>query len=316
MHYVTEIDRPKALLLADACTQAYNAFLDKTPATCYTDRVTSPAGYELIDHWSGVDSVFNRDKVVEYYGLVFRSLQSPHTYIFAFRGTASTYDLLKDFMFSHTDFVPYIPHKADVAIPKEVKVEDGFFTIYTMADAETPSMQQQLFTLLAKYQDSDKAIDRLYITGHSLGAALSALFTLDLSLSRPEIAASSYNFASPRVGNTEFVEFFERQAPQQDPETRLLRIQNVYDRVPCTPLREMGYEHLSYVYLIAFHRDAIFDPDFVVEDHIIANYRAVLECAFASETGVCINPKLEVPASGYAVTSVRPDPGEICAYLL
>ena len=313
MQYVTDLDRAKTLLLAEACSQAYNAFDKSSPAVCQSDNVTPPTGYELIDCWSGVDAVFNCDETVELYGLVFRSLQAPYIYIFAFRGTSSVLDLVKDCEFSHTDFVPY---QASAIVPAGVQVEDGFFTVYTAAISGTVSMQQQLFDLLEKYQNSDKKIDRLYITGHSLGASLSTLFTLDLALVRPEIVASNYNFASPRVGNADFVDFFNQQAPQQNPETRLLRIQNVYDRVPCTPFEDMGYEHLPYAYLIAFHRDKIFDPDFIVEDHLIGNYQAVLECAFASETGVCINSKLEVLVSGYAVTSVRPNPDEICAFLL
>ncbi|MEO0946847.1 MAG: lipase family protein [Cyanobacteria bacterium J06641_5] len=313
MHYVTHIDRPKALLLANACTQAYNAFSRESPAICQADKVVSPVGYELIDHWSGIDAVFNRDKTVEYFGLVFRSVRPPHTYIFAFRGTSSALDLVKDCQFRDTDFIPYLD---DITVPEEVKVENGFFTIYTDAVAGTVSMQEQLFTLLRKYQNSDKPIDRLHVTGHSLGASLSTLFTLDLALSRPEILASNYNFASPRVGNAEFVDFFDRQAPQQASETRLLRIQNVYDRVPCTPFEKMGYQHLPNAYLIAFHRAKAFNPEFIGEDHLIENYQAVLKCAFASQTGICINPRLEVPASGDTLTSVAPNPEDICAFLL
>ena len=50
-------------------------------------------------------------------------------------------------------------------------------------------MQQQLFTLLGEYEASDKPIAQLFITGHSLGSALSELFTLDLALSRPDLVS-------------------------------------------------------------------------------------------------------------------------------
>ena len=76
--------------------QAYNAFDSNEPLKCQVDKIVAPKGFDFIEHWTGVDSVFNRDKTVECYGVVFRSQVAPYTYIFAFRGTSSLLDVLDD----------------------------------------------------------------------------------------------------------------------------------------------------------------------------------------------------------------------------
>ncbi|MGK7941079.1 MAG: lipase family protein [Crocosphaera sp.] len=326
-----QIDKEKALLLVDASIQAYNAYnkLQGPVSVCNSDRIKSPTGYEHIASWKGVDAVFNEDKTVEYYGLVFRSENAPYTYIFSFRGTDSTEDLLDDFGYDPTEFFPY---DKSASVPSDVRVESGFYRIYSDDDpaTNTDSMQKQLFTLIDQYHNSDKPIDQLYITGHSLGAALTALFTLDMALSRPNINTSNYNYASPRVGNQAFVEFYEQQLPQKDEKTRTIRIQNTRDKVPCVPLRDQRYQHLSYAYLIDFHKDAWFgfDLNFVADNHDIHSYQKVLECAFESETGVCINHHLLVTSHYFTmkkgnltrktkkqkVNSQQPNPSQVCGW--
>jgi triacylglycerol lipase len=52
------------------------------------------------------------------------------------------------------------------------------------------------------------------VTGHSLGAALGVLLTLDIALniaSKIGCTVSSYNFASPMVGDPVFATFFNGQ---------------------------------------------------------------------------------------------------------
>jgi len=304
----SDLDRDKALLLVDASIQAYNAFNKDEPAECNSDNVTAPAGYEFVGSWTGVDAVFNDFKRVECYGVVLRSQHAPYTYIFAFRGTDGLYDLLDDFGADHTAFIPY---QKDVPVPSDVAVESGFYHIYADSDGATPSMQNQVFALIDRYQASDKPIHQLYATGHSLGCTLSTLFTLDLALCRPKIPATSYNYASPRVGNSAFVNFYDRQAPQQKPETRTIRIQNEYDKVPCVPLHGERYQHLPYVYLIAFYRDNLTGKFDIVDNHSVHNYQTVLDCAF-KRGGVC-EETFEYDG-GKKMKSVQPNPDAVCKY--
>lgn len=304
-----ELDRDQALLLVEASIQAYRAFDKNQPAKCNSANVIPPEGYDFIESWTGVDAIFNEDKTIECYGVVFRSQQSPYTYIFAFRGTDSTEDLIDDFGADNTKFSAY---KKDVLIPSDVRVESGFYRIYSDSDVHTASMQQQLFDLIDKYQTSSEPINQLYITGHSLGCTLSILFTLDLTLSRPDIKSINYNYASPRVGNQAFVEFYEQQEPQQKPETRTIRIQNVYDKVPCVPLKDMRYQHLPYAYLVAFYRDDLTGKFDIVDNHSVHNYQTVLKCTFNSKSGIC--EETFDYDHRKKMKSVKPDPSAVCTY--
>ncbi len=309
MNIVQPHNWDRVCLLIDASIQAYRAF-SSTPVS-----TAAPDGYETLKTWQGVDALFGKDKHVETYGIVFRSLETPNRYVFAFRGTASPEDLGLDLGCRGHAFVPFGPSVpgpggAVPDVPAGVLVEAGFWDAYTTATATTKSMQQQVFTLLDGYAASGQPIE-LWITGHSLGAALSTLFALDVALCRPEISASHVNFASPRVGNAAFVEFYQQQPAEQAEATRTLRVQNVLDRVPDLPPEHLGYRHVSDVTLIEFHKHETLplDPDFVVHRHAAANYQAVVQCAAASPDGVCVNAELAVPGESYALTSRPPQPG-------
>lgn len=310
MSVVQPHDWDRVCLLIDASVQAYRAF--NTPAL-----VVAPVGYEMLTTWQGVDALFGKDRHVETYGIVFRSLETPNRYVFAFRGTASREDFGVDLGCLPHAFVPFGPSGPGPGstvpdVPAEIRVEAGFWDAYTTAQGVISSMQQQAFTLLDHYAAADPAIE-LWITGHSLGAALSTLFALDVALCRPAIKASHVNFASPRVGNEAFVEFYQRQAAQQDAATRTLRVQNVLDVVPDLPPEALGYRHVSDVMLIEFrrHEPLPLDLEHIVHCHAAANYQAVLQCAAGSPGGVCVNAKLPVTGESYALTSRAVEPGKV-----
>jgi hypothetical protein len=128
----------------------------------------------------------------------------------------------------------------------------------------------------------------LYITGHSLGAALATVATQRLEHNpriREKIAAC-YTFGSPRVGNSEYD--LEFKSP-------IYRIVNTTDIVTVIPLLAMGYIHIGdvrylgaregefqrgvpvlrrfFLFLVAIFK--LFSP--VVSDHGIVHYRKKLE---------------------------------------
>lgn len=277
IHYFTtaEVDRYLGLLLLEASLQAYNIFDSAIPAVANFSKVVVPEGYEIVDSWTGVDAIFGCCRQEEAYGLVLRSQKEPYTYIFAFRGTDTWRDLCDDCGFKLVEFSPYA---YDVAIPHGVRVEYGFSHIYTDAFGEIPTMQDQLFALVHKYLASSKPIDQLYVTGHSLGCTLATLFALDLALLIPEIPVFNYNYASPRVGNQAFVDFYQ----QQQLAKRTIRFQNVYDKIPHTPLEIQKYRHLPNAYLIAFYGDRLTGKLDIMSNHCLLNYQKVLEHVFQS----------------------------------
>jgi hypothetical protein len=319
MNYLTSINetnKAKVVLLIDASIQAYNAFNSDKPAEVQTAKISAPEGYEYLESWSGVDAVFGHQRTLECYGLVFRTKAEPYHYIFAFRGTSSSLDALDDLGAILTHFSPHgvLAPAAMPDIPGDLRVESGFFDVYSEADQHSPSMQQQLFELIDHYQASDKPIAHLDITGHSLGSALSELFTLDLALSRPDISVANINYACPRVGNEAFVRFYDQQIAQKNPQTQTLRVQNTHDLVPCVPPENMGYGHIPRAYLVAFKEHAALEELNPIARHSSANYQAVILAAAQAVDGVCINNKLEVPANGYAVCSEAPDEKDIGSY--
>lgn len=127
----------------------------------------------------------------------------------------------------------------------------------------------------------------IYITGHSLGAALATVATqnLDVASKYRDRIAACYTFGSPRVGNTKYDRAFK--AP-------IYRMVNTTDIVTVIPLLAMGYVHIgdirylgrtagefrrqipfvlrSFLFLIALFR--LFGP--WVGDHSIDEYRRKL----------------------------------------
>lgn len=289
--------------LADASNQAYNLFDSDNPTHPYVEKVTALTGFEYINSWTGVDEVFDRDKTEEVYGAVFRSTQDPTHYLFAFRGTASTLDVLDDLGAEHHSFEPY---RGGVKVPDGVKVEAGFYDVYRTAMDKKPSMQTQLFNMVDQYQKSEHPIQTLWVTGHSLGAAICQLFTLDLAISRPRIEFLNINFASPRVGNSDFVKFYESTSAKNT-----IRVQNTYDKVPCVPPHAMGYAHTSEALLIAFYKQGLLGKLDYLHCHSMDNYQAVVNLASDSEDNWWKSGELKVAANHETLELKKPDSSEI-----
>ncbi len=308
MNYVTDIntlDAAKVSTLIDAALQAYNAFNDKDPTTCQCHAIVPPKYFEHVACWSGIDAIFSHDKSEEIFGVVFRTKVAPYKYIFSFRGTASILDGLDDLGAEKSSFKPF---DSATTVPAELQVEAGFYDIYTEQTSSVEAMQTQVFKLLDKYQNSDKPIDELWITGHSLGSSLCELFSLDVALSRPEINATNINFACPRTGNQAFVDFFvDTLGPQNT-----LRVQNTYDKVPCVPLEDMGYAHLPWALLVAFYEEGIVEQYNLLARHSALNYQAAVNCAKAASNGMCVDSSLCVPLNKYNIVSEAPSTSDVC----
>jgi len=128
----------------------------------------------------------------------------------------------------------------------------------------------------------------LYITGHSLGAALATVATqrLEHNPRIREIIAACYTFGSPRVGDSHYdIEF----------KSPIYRVVNTTDIVTIIPLLAMGYIHIGDVrflgsgdgdfrrgipfferwYLFVLTMFKFFGP--VVGAHAIVEYRRKLE---------------------------------------
>lgn len=85
----------------------------------------------------------------------------------------------------------------------------------------------------------NKNINKIYSTGHSLGAAISTLSSLYYSSKYKNIKLYNYATAPPRVGNEEFTKLYN----SKNIETFLFI--NLFDNVPNMPSLTKGYRHVN-----------------------------------------------------------------------
>ena len=103
----------------------------------------------------------------------------------------------------------------------------------------------------------------VWVTGHSLGAALATLAVAKLRLERDEAVNGLYTFGAPRAGDPEFARVFDLDFGQQT-----FRYVNDQDIVARVPLRLMQYSHVGTFHW--FDQDGVHVQDVSWWD-IIAN---------------------------------------------
>ncbi|MFC0560375.1 lipase family protein [Halalkalibacter alkalisediminis] len=180
------------LFLANCCLQTYNQFE-------HNGDFTIPKGYKKIASFKAV--AFWEE---EWFGFV---IESKHNIIIAFRGTDSDPDWIIDAEVSQTPF----PFTSENNL-----VHTGFLSTY---ESCRNTILESLNTISRK--------KTIYVTGHSLGAALATLCAYDLATNR--LNTYLYTFASPRVGDTLFAKAFNTSVKQSQ------RYVNVFDIVPLLP---------------------------------------------------------------------------------
>ncbi len=142
----------------------------------------------------------------------------------SFRGTELTLANLKsDFYESLVDFP---------GINMNLQVSYGFLSAWL-------SVKDYVSTIVNTIQPN-----RLYITGHSSGAALATLCAFDLKYYMPDLDPIVYTFASPRVGDIGFSVHYDKFIDKS------YRVQNKYDPIPRFPTTYQGYRHVKDEMLI------------------------------------------------------------------
>ena len=116
------------------------------------------------------------------------------------------------------------------------KVHDGF-------NAALNSIWRDLWLDITQTRNKRS----LWLTGHSLGAALAVLATAKLRLEKDEPVNGLYTFGQPRVGDREFAQNFDA-----DFSGKTFHYVNNNDVVPRVPPRAVGYSHVgSFCYFDA-----------------------------------------------------------------
>ena len=136
-----------------------------------------------------------------------------------FRGSESNYDWYYDLSFFKTK------------LHDDVYVHGGFHT-QLHKECMYDQITIELKDLLMKNPQYD-----IYVTGHSLGGALSTLYGYEISKEIPN-KINVVSFASPRVGNTPFKTLFDSQ-----PNLTHYRITNKRDIVTAAP--NINFTHVG-----------------------------------------------------------------------
>ena len=111
------------------------------------------------------------------------------------------------------------------------QVHEGFYHAYLSVDAAVKSL---LNSFLASYPTATIAV-----TGHSLGAAMAAHCTAELTVKGYKVKAS-YTYGMPRVGDEAFEQWYVQTV------TGTYRVVHRKDPVPQLPLQKMGFHHMPY----------------------------------------------------------------------
>ncbi len=153
--------------------------------------------------------------------------------VISFRGSKQAKDWVTDFSAWHTT-VPYGNYNS------KIKVHAGFIKCYK-------SVRLQILRYLSEHKTS---IDRIYITGHSLGGALALLCAIDIQYNYSSIPLTVYTSGAPAVGNKAFARSYNKRVPDTT-RTCIRR-----DIVPKLPPRWLGlksyggYKHVKRKYTI------------------------------------------------------------------
>lgn len=182
---------------------------------------------------------------------------TPELMYVIFRGSGQDADWDTNIALQQTQGYPY-----DDNPQTNVQIHEGFSTAYfSVRDA------------IHQYCSNLGEKTTLIVTGHSLGGALATLCALDLQFkffSSASDRISLYTFGSPRVGNSDFRQSFNRRVPNS------YRLINGMDIVPAVPRPWQSYSHVDQEYRIGQR----FSWRFVsqrLRDHEIAGYIEALK---------------------------------------
>ena len=145
--------------------------------------------------------------------------------IVSFRGSHSIQDWITNLNFPQTAAYPSCDG---------CKVHEGFFDSWLSVEEEAVAEVQRLLKLHPKAE--------VFVTGHSLGAALAALCAAELGASTHSMQdniGGVYTYGQPRVGNKQFAHFYNTGKHVS------WRVTHWHDPVPHLPLEWQGFWHTA-----------------------------------------------------------------------
>jgi triacylglycerol lipase len=171
-----------------------------------------------------------------------------------FRGTMTAREWIKDFN------IGLVPHM----LPGQGKVHDGFQQLYGLMHS---TIIETLGTIKLKR--------KLFIAGHSLGAALATLAFADIGAAMDWKTEEMYTFGSPRVGDNDFVTAFNRRYAARS--YRIINTSDIVGSIPL-PVPIVGIVG-GYFSHVETPIDFTFQADDLEQNHMMKTYLSALEDA-------------------------------------
>lgn len=149
------------------------------------------------------------------------------------------------------------------------KVHAGFFN-------GLKQVEKDLFKALYGYFSQGK---KLWITGHSLGGALAALFAGHIAWQGYEVCGV-YTYGQPRVGSKGFKNYYESLLEGRH--FRFVNSNDVVTRLPLRRFKKLVYKHVGKMVYIKSNENIVFSPPFwlVLADRIKGRIKGALSGCF------------------------------------
>lgn len=252
-----EFDADTAAELMFLSLEAYQMLIDNENGI----EFTLPAPYELqIQLLTPED--FLDSPLPEEVPIAFVATSGDSIYL-VFRGTKTIDEWISDADFPLVTYPP-VANGGDT--------EKGFTDIY-----ETLAVTESINDIA-----SSGSYENLYVTGHSLGAALAVLAIPDVIEHTQFKNPVMYNFAGPRAGNSGFANLYDGYGITS------WRVFNTNDVVPNLPPTELSYVHVDSGEPITFGQPVTnpFDFDQIAFNHSSCNYYSTV-CDMTSGPASC-----------------------------
>ena len=264
MYFPLNFDRTRSIELADLVTQAYGqleAFQKGVPwnlkggyalvrqlvqeTGLARDRTQYGTDLRLL---KGAAPAMNRS-----YPIGFIARKGAEIFV-AFRGTKAVSEWIRNLNVRLSSYV----------LRGFGKVHDGFLETYV-------TVRKDLLGALGELDPRS----RLFVTGHSLGAALATLALPDIAASTSFAGPTLYTYGSPRVGDNQFCTAFDRKFGAES-----FRVVNTSDLVVSLPLPAPVFGVIGgYFTHVETPVDFTVQADDLEKNHSMQTYRSALDSA-------------------------------------
>ena len=264
MYFPSRFDRARSIELAQLVTQAYDqleAFQKGVPwnlqgGYSLVRQLTQEAGPARPWTQYGSDMrVLRRSALARNhaYPIGFIAQKGSESFV-VFRGTTTVSEWIRNLNVRLSGYV----------LSGFGSVHDGFLETYV-------AMRKTLLEALGKLNPRS----RLFVTGHSLGAALATLALPDIAVNTPFARPVMYTYGSPRVGDNRFCMAFDQKFGDTS-----FRVVNTSDIVVSLPLPAPVFGIIGgYFSHVEKPVDFTVQANDLEKNHSIQTYRSALTSA-------------------------------------